>query len=57
MPPADIVAIGEPMLEFNQVRPRERPYLQGFGGDTSNAIISVARFGYPVLEATGGFFS
>jgi 2-dehydro-3-deoxygluconokinase len=40
-----IVAIGEPMIEFNQTRPGEREYLQGFGGDTSNAIIAAARQG------------
>ncbi|MBS81278.1 sugar kinase [Variovorax sp.] len=40
-----IVALGEPMVEFNQVRPGEPGYLQGFGGDTSNAIIAAARQG------------
>lgn len=39
----DIVAIGEPMIEFNQTRPDEPNYLQGFGGDTSNMIIAAAR--------------
>jgi 2-dehydro-3-deoxygluconokinase len=37
--------LGEPMVEFNQVRPSEALYLQGFGGDTSNAIIAAARQG------------
>ncbi|HXF44567.1 MAG TPA: sugar kinase, partial [Burkholderiaceae bacterium] len=41
----DIVAIGEPMIEFNQTRPGEANYLQGFGGDTSNMIIAAARLG------------
>jgi 2-dehydro-3-deoxygluconokinase len=41
----DIIAIGEPMVEFNQTRPGEPEYLQGFGGDTSNAIIAAARSG------------
>jgi len=41
----DIVAIGEPMIEFNQVRPDEPHYLQGFGGDTSNMLIAAARSG------------
>jgi 2-dehydro-3-deoxygluconokinase len=40
-----IVSIGEPMVEFNQTRPSERTYLQGFGGDTSNTIIAAARSG------------
>jgi 2-dehydro-3-deoxygluconokinase len=40
-----IVSIGEPMIEFNQTRPGERQYLQGFGGDTSNMIIAAARQG------------
>jgi 2-dehydro-3-deoxygluconokinase len=44
-PTVDIVAIGEPMIEFNQVEPGEPRYLQGFGGDTSNAIIAAARTG------------
>jgi len=41
----EIVAIGEAMIEFNQSRPGEPNYLQGFGGDTSNAIIAAARSG------------
>ena len=41
----DIVSIGEPMIEFNQTRPGEPNYLQGFGGDTSNMIIAAARAG------------
>jgi 2-dehydro-3-deoxygluconokinase len=40
-----IVSIGEPMIEFNQTRPGERHYLQGFGGDTSNMIVAAARQG------------
>jgi 2-dehydro-3-deoxygluconokinase len=40
-----IVSLGEPMVEFNQTRPGERSYLQGFGGDTSNMIIAAARSG------------
>jgi 2-dehydro-3-deoxygluconokinase len=43
--PALIVSIGEPMVEFNQTRPGERNFLQGFGGDTSNMIIAAARSG------------
>jgi 2-dehydro-3-deoxygluconokinase len=41
----DIVALGEPMIEFNQTRPGSRDFLQGFGGDTSNAVIAAARQG------------
>jgi 2-dehydro-3-deoxygluconokinase len=41
----DIVSIGEPMIEFNQTKPGEPAYLQGFGGDTSNMIIAAARQG------------
>lgn len=41
----DILSIGEPMIEFNQTRPGEPNYLQGFGGDTSNMIIAAARSG------------
>ena len=42
----DIVAIGEAMVEFNQVRNDDgSSYLQGFGGDTSNAMIAAARQG------------
>jgi 2-dehydro-3-deoxygluconokinase len=40
-----IVSIGEPMVEFNQTRPEERNFLQGFGGDSSNMIIAAARSG------------
>lgn len=42
----DIVAIGEAMVEFNQTgADGGRSYLQGFGGDTSNAIIAASRQG------------
>jgi 2-dehydro-3-deoxygluconokinase len=42
----DIVALGEPMMEFNQTGERgERSYLQGFGGDTSNFVVAAARQG------------
>jgi 2-dehydro-3-deoxygluconokinase len=41
----DVVALGEAMVEFNQIRPGEPHYLQGFGGDTSNAVIAAARAG------------
>ena len=41
----DVAALGEAMLEFNQTDPGEPRYLQGFGGDTSNAAIAAARAG------------
>jgi 2-dehydro-3-deoxygluconokinase len=42
----EILAIGEPMVEFNQSGgARSRNYLQGFGGDTSNFAIAAARQG------------
>ncbi len=45
MSAADILAIGEPMVEFNQAHPGRPEYLQGFGGDTSNMIIAASRSG------------
>ncbi len=41
----DVVALGEAMVEFNQTHAAEPQYLQGFGGDTSNAVIAAARAG------------
>jgi 2-dehydro-3-deoxygluconokinase len=41
----DIIAIGEPLGEFNQTRAGELNYRFGHGGDTSNAIIAAARSG------------
>ena len=51
----DVIALGEGMVEFNQTRPGEPTYLQGFGGDTSNAIIAAARQGAAVayISAVG----
>lgn len=43
----DILAIGEALIEF-MYRPEGEPrvlYEQGFGGDTSNALIAAARQG------------
>ena len=40
---ADLLCLGEPMLEFNQ-QPDGR-WLENFGGDTSNCAISAARRG------------
>lgn len=44
----DILSMGEPMLEFNQLPPQDDGrvlFLQGHGGDTSNAAIAAARQG------------
>jgi 2-dehydro-3-deoxygluconokinase len=41
----DLLAMGEAMVEFNQAVPGEPQYRQGFGGDTSNAVIAAARAG------------
>lgn len=41
----DVVSVGEPMIEFNQAPREPRNYLQGFGGDTMNAVIAAARQG------------
>ncbi len=44
--PPQILALGEPMVEFNQTGAGDgRLYLQGFGGDTSNFAIAAARQG------------
>lgn len=40
----DLVAIGEPLVEFNQAKGTDS-YLRGHGGDTSNAAIAAARQG------------
>lgn len=41
----DVVGLGEGMVEFNQTTSGQPQYLQGFGGDTSNAVIAAARAG------------
>jgi 2-dehydro-3-deoxygluconokinase len=42
----DLLALGEAMIEFNQSsRDDASAWLQGFGGDTSNAAIAAARLG------------
>lgn len=43
--PPDILALGEPLIEFNQTDPTSSNYVQGFGGDVSNAAIAAARQG------------
>lgn len=47
MPP-ELLAIGEPMLEFSELPPEDdgrKLYLQGYGGDSSNAAVAAARHG------------
>ncbi|MBB4015477.1 2-dehydro-3-deoxygluconokinase [Chelatococcus caeni] len=41
----DILAFGEPLMEFAQLDDSRRHYLPGFGGDTSNVAIAAARLG------------
>ncbi len=41
----DLLAMGEALVEFNQTQAHAPQYLQGFGGDTSNAAIAAARAG------------
>jgi 2-dehydro-3-deoxygluconokinase len=50
----DLVCIGEPMMEFNQQRSADgrRLYLEGFGGDTSNAAVAASRQGARVAYVT-----
>jgi 2-dehydro-3-deoxygluconokinase len=48
----DLVALGEPLLEFNQTRAGEELYLQGFGGDTSNCVIAASRLGASTAYVT-----
>src|SRR5580698_3876965 len=47
----DLLCMGEPMLEFNQLPPGPDAavhYLEGHGGDTSNAAVAAARQGASV---------
>ncbi|HEX3349619.1 MAG TPA: PfkB family carbohydrate kinase, partial [Acetobacteraceae bacterium] len=51
----DLVSMGEPMLEFNQqpgAPDGPRLYLEGFGGDTSNAAVAAARQGVRAAYVT-----
>lgn len=41
----DLIALGEPLIEFNQRDPATPEFIRGFGGDTSNAAIAAARLG------------
>ncbi len=46
----DIICIGEPLIEFNQISDIE--WRQGFGGDVSNVAIAAARLGARSAIAT-----
>jgi hypothetical protein len=49
---SDLLAIGEALVELNQ--PNDgAPFVQGFGGDTSNAMIAAARLGADAAYFTG----
>ena len=48
----DVAALGEAMVEFNQATAGQPTYLQGFGGDTSNAVIAAARAGVQTAYLT-----
>ena len=39
----EIICIGEPLVEFNQINGTQ--WHQGFGGDVSNVAIAAARLG------------
>ncbi|MDP7156873.1 MAG: hypothetical protein QF922_01440, partial [SAR324 cluster bacterium] len=59
MPPdasLDLLCLGEPLMELNQVRGVEH-YLPGFGGDTSNCAVAAARQGARVGYARHGLRS
>jgi 2-dehydro-3-deoxygluconokinase len=51
-PAWDVVSIGEPMVEFSALPGEPGRYLQGFGGDTMNAVIAAARQGARVSYVT-----
>ena len=45
----DVLCLGEPLLEFNQIKEgNKKTYSSGYGGDTSNTAISIARQGMSV---------
>jgi 2-dehydro-3-deoxygluconokinase len=48
----DIVALGEPMVEFNETAAATGAYQQGFGGDTANFAVAAARQGANVAYCT-----
>jgi 2-dehydro-3-deoxygluconokinase len=52
MSAVDIVCLGEPLYEFSALPGKDRHWLQGFGGDTSNCAIAAARQGARVAYVT-----
>ncbi len=50
MPVRDILCLGEPLVEFSQIRGTE--WRQGFGGDVSNVAVAAARQGARAGMAT-----
>ncbi len=48
----DLLAFGEPLIEFNQRDPARPEFQLGFGGDTSNCVIAAARLGARVGYVT-----
>ena len=45
----DVLCLVEPLLEFNQIKEgNKKNYISGYGGDTSNTAISIARQGMSV---------
>ncbi len=53
---AELLCMGEPMLEFNQLPAQPdgaRHYLEGHGGDTSNTAVAAARHGAKVGMISG----
>jgi 2-dehydro-3-deoxygluconokinase len=48
----DVVSLGEPLYEFNQLSEPHGHWLQGFGGDTMNCAIAAARQGARVAYVT-----
>ncbi|MGH7049487.1 MAG: sugar kinase [Acetobacteraceae bacterium] len=52
----ELLTLGEPMLEFSELPSSEdgkKLYLQGYGGDSSNAAVAAARQGARVGTMTG----
>jgi 2-dehydro-3-deoxygluconokinase len=51
-PSPSILALGEAMIEFNQAPDDKHDFLQGYGGDTANFCVAVARQGGSVGYVT-----
>ncbi|MEI2415910.1 sugar kinase [Orrella sp. JC864] len=41
----DVLGLGEPLIEFNQIERGQPGFRQGIGGDTFNAVVAAARQG------------